>query len=323
MTPCSVVGASAAAASAAPRTRCSGATRTPRRRARGAVDASEDSMFGAAGAAPARAAVRTTTARPPAPRGARRRPERVRLGERQLGDVSFADDSADEAPAPARRPQTIDALFDSDGRRRAGAPAAAAAPAHVSAAGRAAAPGRALGIIPTLPGMVAAPAADDGDPFPGLAPGPDEDDSLSSRTGASSRTGTTATTAAARHDDGCRWPVPGRDGLGEDERRARRDVRSIRSDDARLDAGHRRPAVVIKVAHGLGLVDVRVPDDATSAAISAVTVPSFSSSAPCASTLTPSGRTASGHAFVMRRCKYGPSRPGTESRACPPVQFYP
>ena len=35
----------------------------------------------------------------------------------------------------------------------------------------------------------------------------------------------------------------------------------IRSDDARLDAGHRRPAVIIKVAHGLGLVDVRVPDD--------------------------------------------------------------
>jgi len=52
--------------------------------------------------------------------------------------------------------------------------------------------------------MVAAPAADDGDdPFPGLAPGPDEDDNdnVSSRTGASSRTGTTATTAAARHDD--------------------------------------------------------------------------------------------------------------------------
>ena len=50
--------------------------------------------------------------------------------------------------------------------------------------------------------MIAAPTANDGDdPFPGLAPGPDEDDNVSSRTGASSRTGTTATTAAARHDD--------------------------------------------------------------------------------------------------------------------------
>ena len=168
--------------------------------ARGAVDASEDSMFGAAGAAPARGGADDTA--PPRPH-ADDQSESASASD-SSGAVSFADDSADEAPAPARRPQTIDALFDSDGsdaaperppppppRRTFPPPAAPPRPPAASSSN-----------FPTLPGMVAAPAADDGDdPFPGLAPGPDEDDNVSSRTGASSRTGTTATTAAARHDD--------------------------------------------------------------------------------------------------------------------------
>ena len=170
--------------------------------ARGAVDASEDSMFGAAGAAPARSLADDGAAA--APR-ADDQSESASASD-SSGAVSFAEDSAeDEAPAPARRPQTIDALFDSDGSEpeerpppppppRRTFPPPAAPPRPPAAPSSSA--------FPTLPGMVAAPTANDGDdPFPGLAPGPDEDDNVSSRTGASSRTGTTATTAAARHDD--------------------------------------------------------------------------------------------------------------------------
>jgi hypothetical protein len=168
--------------------------------ARGAVDASEDSMFGAAGAAPARGGADDDAA-PPRPR-ADDQSESASASD-SSGDVSFAEDSADEAPAPARRPQTIDALFDSDGSDAA--PERPLPPPPRRTFPPPAAPPRppaAPSSFPTLPGMVAAPAADDGDdPFPGLAPGPDEDDNVSSRTGASSRTGTTATTAAARHDD--------------------------------------------------------------------------------------------------------------------------
>ena len=168
-----------------------------------ALGASEDSMFGAAGAAPARG-----LAADGADDGAARRAEdqsESASASDSSGDVSFAEDSEGDAPAPARRPQTIDALFDSDGsdaaperppppppRRTFPPPAAPPRPP----------PAASSGSFPTLPGMVAAPTANDGDdPFPGLAPGPDEDDNVSSRTGASSRTGTTATTAAARHDD--------------------------------------------------------------------------------------------------------------------------
>jgi hypothetical protein len=174
-----------------------------------ALGASEDSMFGAAGAAPARGLAADSAADSAddgAEDGAARRADdqsESASASDSSGDVSFAEDSEGDAPAPARRPQTIDALFDSDGsepeerpppppppRRTFPPPAAPPRPPPASSA------------FPTLPGMVAAPAADDGDdPFPGLAPGPDEDDNVSSRTGASSRTGTTATTAAARHDD--------------------------------------------------------------------------------------------------------------------------
>ena len=176
-----------------------------------ALGASEDSMFGAAGAAPARGLAADSAADSAddgAEDGAARRADdqsESASASDSSGDVSFAEDSEGDAPAPARRPQTIDALFDSDGSEpeerpppppppRRTFPPPAAPPRPPAAPSSSA--------FPTLPGMVAAPAADDGDdPFPGLAPGPDEDDNVSSRTGASSRTGTTATTAAARHDD--------------------------------------------------------------------------------------------------------------------------
>ena len=158
-------------------------------------------MFGAAGAAPARGGADDDAA-PPRPR-ADDQSESASASD-SSGAVSFAEDSADEAPAPARRPQTIDALFDSDGSdaapERPPPPPRRTFPPPAAPPRPPAAPSSSA--FPTLPGMVAAPAADDGDdPFPGLAPGPDEDDNVSSRTGASSRTGTTATTAAARHDD--------------------------------------------------------------------------------------------------------------------------
>ena len=135
---------------------------------------------------------------------ARGRPERVRLGQRQLGAVSFAEDSADESPGARAAAADHRRLFDSDAGDGAGAPRRRrpGARSRRRPRRRAAAAAPSSSAFPTLPGMVAAPAADDGDdPFPGLAPGPDEDDNVSSRTGASSRTGTTATTAAARHDD--------------------------------------------------------------------------------------------------------------------------
>ena len=218
------------------RTPCSGAAANADAPARGAVDASEDSMFGAAGAAPARRLGRRRPPRRPRPR-ADDRSESASASD-SSGDVSFAEDSEGDAPAPARRPQTIDALFDSDGSEPLGAPAAAAAPAHVPAAGRAAArPGRIIIEFPTLPGMVAAPAADDGDdpPSPAWRRGRTRT-TTTVRTGASSRTGTTATTAAARHDDGfnVRCSPPPR-WSGQTATRPAR-CPFYRSDDARLDA---------------------------------------------------------------------------------------
>ena len=134
-----------------------------------------------------------------------------RLGQRQLG-ASASRTARDGAPAPARRPQTIDALFDSTAptprrsarrRRRPGAFPPPAAPR---------APGRAF-CFPRSRAWSPRRRRGGGDGrFPGLAPGRTR--TMSSRA-ASSRTGTTATTAAARHDDDLKGV--GRDGLGEDE----------------------------------------------------------------------------------------------------------
>ena len=189
-TPCSVWGL-AAAASVAPRLDVRGAGSRGAGARRG--DASEDSMFGSA--APARGCGRR---RGDARRGGTTRA--VRLGQRGSGAVSFADDdSADEAGARAAA-ATIDAPHSPPDPRRSAR--RRRRPARFRRRPRRRPPAAPSSRFPTLPGMVAAPAADDGDdPFPGLAPGPDEDDNVSSRTGAPSRTGTTATTAAARHDD--------------------------------------------------------------------------------------------------------------------------
>ena len=294
--------------------------------ARGAVDASEDSMFGAAGAAPARGDDDDAAAAPLRPR-ADDQPRAASASDswgRQLRGGQLKDD----APAPARRPQTVDALFDSDGsdaaperppppppRRTFPPPAAPPRPPAAPSA------------FPTQPGMVAAPAADDGD------------DPCRRAGAGAGRTGRQLT---------CRRGPARRRGRARRRRRRRRGSTSLRLGRSPARGGARGRATRCGAMPGRSAATMPGSTQAIAVQPSSSKSPMALALLTCGFQMThvrrdfsprrshpfPAARRArppsrpraarrAGTFDVMRRCKHGPSRPGTESRACPPVQFYP